>query len=88
MIFARLDEIGFWDLKDSYRGWEIAGGKFTGMTATDLSTQIVTATRDGVSKSVEDYYGTPQSLVDLEALIDQPVEIDQWLKELLSKRQS
>jgi hypothetical protein len=83
LVFAKLEEIDFWHLKDSYRTIEKEG---ITMFATDLPTQIVTATRDGISKRVDDYYGTPEGLRELEALIDQAADVDQWLKQLGSRR--
>lgn len=82
-VFTKLEAIGFWGLKDSYRSIDTPN---SGTYVTDLSTQIVTATRNGVSKRVEDYFGTPEGVREMETLIDQTVGTDQWLKELLSNR--
>jgi hypothetical protein len=90
LVFAKLEAIGFWSLKDSYRTIvkEVNQGSLHSKAdefATDLSTQIVTVTRGDVSKRVEDYFGTPDGVREVETLIDQTVGIDQWLKELLPK---
>ena len=59
-LAAKVEQIGFFTLQAAYRA-----------PVTDLPTTIVTVTRGPESKRVEDYFGAPQGLHDLEALIEQ-----------------
>lgn len=62
-LAAKVEKIGFFALQPSYRA-----------NVTDLPTTIVTVTRGSESKRVEDYFGAPQPLRDLEELIARTVK--------------
>ena len=63
----KIEKIGFFKLQAAYRA-----------TVTDLPTTIVTVTRGSDSKRVEDYFGAPERLHELEKLIEQSAR--PWLK--------
>lgn len=71
-LLARFDEIGFDNLRDSYRG-----------QMTDLPTYTVSLTRNGHTKTVIDYAGTsvgmPASVRELEGEIDRVARTAQWV---------
>lgn len=80
-VAALLDmanEIGFFDLRDKYRTVRNPDGSET--FVTDLPTTIVTITRAGATKRVEDYYGAPDSLHDLELEIDNAAGTSGWVE--------
>jgi hypothetical protein len=62
-LATKVERIGFLKLQAAYRA-----------PVTDLPTTTVTVTRGRESKSVEDYFGAPQGLHDLEALIERTVK--------------
>jgi hypothetical protein len=76
-ILERAEQIRFFDLDDQYR--EIRHPDGTMSTVTDLPTTFVTIKRAGRSKRVEDYYGAPKALGDLERLIDDLAQTRQWV---------
>jgi Domain of unknown function (DUF6438) len=63
--FARAQ---FSTLKDRYRA-----------PVTDLPTTYVSLTIEGRTKTVQDYFGAPKELKDLEALIDDIAGTDRWV---------
>lgn len=63
-----VDRIRFFELDDKYRE-----------LITDLSTTFVTVTRDGRRKRIEDYFGAPESLKQLERAIDETARTAQWI---------
>lgn len=71
-LVQRFDEIGFDQLRDSYRA-----------EVTDLPTYTVTLTRDGRTKTVVDYGGTgvgmPASVRQLQDEIDRVAGTAQWV---------
>jgi hypothetical protein len=71
-LLARFDEIGFDQLRDSYRA-----------NVTDLPTYTVALTRNGRTKAVVDYggpgAGMPRSVRDLQAEIDRVAGTAQWV---------
>jgi hypothetical protein len=71
-LLARFDEIGFDNLRESYRG-----------QVTDLPTYTVTLTRNGRTKRVVDYAGIsagmPESVRELQAEIDRVARTSQWV---------
>ena len=80
-VAALLDmanKIGFFDLRDKYRTVRNPDGSET--FVTDLPTTIVTITRAGATKRVEDYYGAPHSLHDLELEIDNAAGTSGWVE--------
>ena len=67
-LLETVDRIGFFKLEDKYR-----------QLITDLPTTFVTVTRDGRSKLIEDYFGAPQPLKDLERQIDEAAQTARWI---------
>lgn len=71
-LLARFDEIGFDNLRDSYRG-----------QMTDLPTYTISLTRNGRTKTVVDYAGTsvgmPRAVRDLQQEIDRVAGTSQWV---------
>lgn len=71
-LLARFDEIGFDQLRDSYRA-----------NVTDLPTYTVALTRNGRTKTVVDYggpgAGMPRTVRDLQAEIDRVAGTAQWV---------
>jgi hypothetical protein len=68
-LVATVDRIGFFELDAKYR-----------QLITDLPTTFVTVTRGGRSKLIEDYFGAPQPLKDLERQIDEAAQTARWIK--------
>ena len=71
-LLARFDEIGFDNLRESYRG-----------QVTDMPTYTVTLTRNGRTKTVVDYAGTsagmPRAVRELQQEIDRVARTAQWV---------
>jgi uncharacterized protein DUF6438 len=78
--FARLakkaEEIGFFRLKNEYSSITNPDGSMS--VVTDQPTYITTVTRGTVTKKVENYYGGPKRLYELEQLIDEITNSAQW----------
>jgi hypothetical protein len=66
-LVETVDRIRFFELEDKYR-----------QLITDLPTTFVTVTRDGRTKRIEDYFGAPESLKELERAIDETARIAGW----------
>jgi hypothetical protein len=67
-LVATVDRIGFFELDDKYR-----------QLITDLPTTFVTVTRRGRTKAIEDYFGAPKALKDLERQIDEAARTARWI---------
>lgn len=68
LLARKINEIGFFDLRDRYDGVEFDEGT---MSITDLPTRIVTVLdKAGAKKTIVDYWGTPKRLYELEQLIN------------------
>jgi len=76
-IFKKIEEIGFWQLEDSYRSKKNPDGSTS--TIFDLPTKYVTVKSSGNSKRIEDYFGTPPGLRELEKLIDEVAGVSEWV---------
>jgi Domain of unknown function (DUF6438) len=76
-LLGTADRIGFFDLRDFYRTVRNADGSET--MVTDLPTTFVTITRAGRTKRVEDYYGAPEGLRELEQQIDESARTKRWI---------
>jgi hypothetical protein len=76
-ILETADRIGFFGLRDQYRFVQNPNGSTT--VVTDLPTAFVTITRDGRTKRVEDYFGAPEGLKQLERLIDDTARTKRWI---------
>jgi hypothetical protein len=68
-VLATARRIGFFEMRDSYRAM-----------ITDLPTTFVTITANGQTKKIEDYFGAPRELKQLEILIDEAARTQRWLK--------
>jgi hypothetical protein len=77
-LLATVQRIGFFDLADQYR--EITNPDGTVTTMTDQRTTFVTVTSGGRSKRIEDYFGTPRELRDLERQIDDVARTVRWIR--------
>ena len=77
-LLATAERIGFFELRDRYRTIRNPDGTET--TVTDLPTTVVTITRAGQSKRVEDYIGAPQGLKELEQEIDETARTTRWIR--------
>ena len=77
-LLASAERIHFFDMHDAYRviqnpdGTSVFGG-------SDLPTTIVTITVDGRTKRVEDYFGAPDALAQLEREIDEAARTRRWI---------
>jgi len=77
-LLGTADRIGFFDLRDFYRTVRNADGSET--IVTDLPTTFVTITRAGRTKRVENYYGAPEGLKELEQQIDESARTSRWTR--------
>lgn len=77
-VLAIAERIGFFGLRDQYR--TISNPDGTETIVTDLPTAFVTITRSGQSKRVEDYFGAPQALKELEQQIDDAARTKRWIR--------
>ncbi len=68
----------YFSLKDSYEYKEMADG--VTLTVTDLPWTYTSIEVDGTYKRVENYFGGPDKLAELENLIDEVVNSQQWLE--------
>jgi hypothetical protein len=77
-ILETADRIGFFGLRDQYRSVQNPDGSST--VVTDLPTTFVTITRGGRTKRVEDYFGAPEGLKQLERQIDEAARTKRWTR--------
>ena len=76
-LAATVDRIRFFELDDRYRVIRNADG--TTSVVTDLPTTLVTVTRRGQTKQIEDYYGAPEPLHQLEKQVDEAARTKRWI---------
>jgi hypothetical protein len=76
-IVAKIQQVHFFDLDDEYLTKRNPNGSLTAVT--DLPTTITTVTTDKLQKSVRNYYGGPNSLKELEDLIDEVCGTAAWI---------
>jgi hypothetical protein len=76
-ILAAAEQIGFFELRDQYRVVENRDGSST--IVTDLPSTFVTISRDGRTKRIEDYFGAPEGLKQLERQIDETARTKRWI---------
>jgi hypothetical protein len=69
-LLEEFQRIGFFSLKDNYH----PGNVF------DLPTTYVTVTLGDRSKTVDDYFGAPKSLHDLERHIQEAAGVQRWIR--------
>ena len=75
-ILKKIHEIRFFELQDKYNSLEINGSM---LVVTDQPTTITSVTRAGRTKKVENYFGGPKGLYDLEQLIDEITRSSNWV---------
>jgi hypothetical protein len=68
-LLATARRIGYFEMRDSYRAM-----------ITDLPTTFVTITANRQTKRIEDYFGAPRELKQLEIQIDEAARTQRWLK--------
>ncbi len=76
-IFQKIEEIHFWELEDRYRTKKNPDGSIS--MITDMPTQYVTVKWPTKSKRVENYYGAPPEVLELEGLIDEIAGVSKWV---------
>lgn len=76
-LVATVDRIRFFELDNQYRFIRNADGTTT--SVTDLPTTLVTVTRGGQTKQIEDYIGAPESLHQLEKEVDEAARTKRWI---------
>ena len=76
-IFKKIEEINFWDLENSYYSKKNPDGSVE--LVTDYPTQYVTVKCQAKTKRIQDYYGAPKGLSQLESLIDDVAGVAEWI---------
>ena len=66
-LFQAFADGNFWDYEDEYTD-----------NISDLATTYITFSHDGQTKKITDYYGSPQSLKDLEKRVEKLLETLVW----------
>lgn len=64
-----FEAAGFWNFKDKYTS-----------PITDHPTTYVTYTKGSRTKAIEDYFGAPKELHNLEMLLDEMANTEGWVK--------
>lgn len=67
-LVDKFFETGFFEMKDEYTG-----------NVTDLPTTITSINIDGRRKTVKNYYGAPEALMELESEIDRTANAYVWI---------
>jgi hypothetical protein len=68
-LVKEFEDINFWDLADKYEA-----------KITDLPTTYITFSLNGRTKRIKDYFGSPQSLKNLEEKLDRLSNDLNWIK--------
>src|SRR3954447_5806138 len=76
-LYDAAQRIAFFDLRDQYRIVRAADG--TEAVITDLPGTIVTVTAGGRTKRIEDYFGAPGSLKELERHVEEIARTNRWV---------
>jgi len=76
-LMATVQRVGFFELDDEYRVVRNADGTTT--MVTDLPTTFVTVTSGGRTKRIQDYFGAPEPLHQLEKQIDEAARTKRWV---------
>ncbi len=82
-VFARAESIRFWELQDKYAVAEEVkqgGETIVRLPPTDLPTRYVTVRTATKTKRIEDYWGAPPELHELEKLIDTTADVSAWVR--------
>jgi hypothetical protein len=77
-LLATAERIGFFALREFYRTIRNPDGTET--FVSDQPTAFVTITRAGQTKRVEDYFGAPEGLKELEEAIDETAGTKRWIR--------
>lgn len=77
-LLATAERIRFFDLRNRYRTIRNPDGTET--MVTDLPTAFVSIRAGGRTKRVEDYFGAPQGLKQLEEQIDETARTNRWIR--------
>ena len=75
-LVQEAERAGFFAFDEHYRYVKLPEG--SRRYATDLPTTFVTIRSGGRSKRVEDYYGAPAGLRELERRIDEETRVERW----------
>lgn len=81
-LFEKAESIGFWQLQDTYAiSKEVKKGDdaIIELPPTDLPTRYVTLRTAKKMKRVQDYWGAPAELRELERLIDATAGVAEWV---------
>jgi hypothetical protein len=76
-LYEASQRIGVFDLRDQYRLVRAADG--SGAAVMDLPGTIVTVTAGGRTKRIEDYFGAPGSLKELERHVEEIARTSRWV---------
>jgi hypothetical protein len=76
-LFAKVEAIHFWDLKDRYVEKVNADG--TVMRITDLPTRYTEVKYSTRAKRIKNYFDGPAGLEELEHLIDEVAGVSAWI---------
>jgi hypothetical protein len=81
-VWAKIEEIGFWGLEDSYTRvvTKMPDGTVQTTEVSDLPEKRITVVDRTQKKTVIDYFGGPKSLEELELLIDRVADISVWVR--------
>lgn len=75
-LAKKVEDVAFFSLDDDYSSRTTPDGGF--IVVTDMPTYITTVTRGTVTKKVENNYGGPKRLFELEQLIDELTKSAKW----------
>jgi Domain of unknown function (DUF6438)/Ankyrin repeat len=76
-LLATVNRIRFFELDNQYRVIHNPDGSTS--VVSDLPTTLVTVTRGGQTKQIEDYVGAPESIHQLEKEIDEAARTKRWI---------
>ena len=76
-LYEASQRIGVFDLRDQYRIIRAADGSEA--VVPDLPGTIVTVTAGGRTKRIEDYFGAPGTLKDLERQVEEIARTNRWV---------
>jgi len=77
-LLSTIDRIGFFDLRDSYIFFRTADGRE--VIQTHQWRTFVSVTSHGRTKRIEDYFGAPEALRDLERQIESTARTQRWVR--------
>jgi hypothetical protein len=77
-LLSTIDRIGFFDLRDSYIFFRTADGRE--VVQTHQWRTFVSVTSHGRTKRIEDYFGAPEALRELERQIESTARTQRWVR--------